>query len=314
MVIEQSTKNVFDEDAFLKSSPKDLEAMLGGADVKSDPEPKEAEDDDDAAELPEEIVKDVVGDKPAPETQQEKTEPEYEPGVKKRIAQENERAQRAINEAISRRKAAEAELAKTASNPGAEPEKSPKPATNARPVKPDIETFEGTNAEFKAANDKFELDLETWLKTSTRETVQAELAAERAADEAKRERDGAITKHGAEFPARSQVVAEGSSEGLQYAISGLEDWSGVVNHLGQNPNELAELNQLFESNPARAVARLGKLEDRIAAVNEKPAPVREKRLPEPIVPQGGNSSTGGRVNLETADFQTSKRELARMLK
>lgn len=236
--------------------------------------------------------------------QPEEVEEELAPGVKKRIAKEVERttrAQRAIDEAVSARKAKEDEAEKLKGKPGSEPEKqttAPKEPT--KPVRPDMATFTGTVAEWNAANDKYDEDYKSYLQGETRKAVAIELKAEQAKAQEKQEWDDAAKKHGAEFPALMKSLTTSTSPELQLMISGLDDWSGVAVHLAKPANQ-AERDAIegkFKTNPMEAYYDLRQLETRL-----KPAakPVVEKPLPEPLTAVAGAAGATGAVDLDKAD-------------
>lgn len=244
------------------------------------------------------------GEETASETQQAKGEKELPRGVQKRLGKldEEDGYYKGLIDAKRREiEARKKELADLDGKPGAEPEKSPKPASNAPPEEPDIDTFEGSNAEFKAATKKWKADYREWMRTESRSDVRAELEAERHKAEADKAISDARTRHGEGFDGWRQTVAKAASPALQSAISDLDDWSAVVKHFGENPGELAELNEMFDQNPVRAVVKLGKLEDRLTAAvkPEETAPKREK-LPPPIPASNGNSAAAKQPSMDDA--------------
>jgi hypothetical protein len=249
------------------------------------PEPKE-----EAAPVAEPEAKAEEPVETAPEAQQEQAEEELPRGVQKRIAQEVEkqaRYQAEIDRVRFQTKALEAQLQQLKSEPGAEPEKLPNSSPK-RPQLPDIETFEGTNAEFRAATAQAEQALEKWSQDQIRDRVRAEIAAEQAETARRAAWDQAVAKIGADFPKLADVVAKNSPHGFQESVSDLDNWSTVAAHLGRNPKELSDLVALHAQSPTKATIALGKLEDRLTAAVNAP-PVTEK-LPPPVRPQIGGSA------------------------
>lgn len=243
----------------------------------------------------------------------EAIEEELPEGVKKRIAREVEkttRLQAEIDRAVSIRKAKEDELKKLQT--GSEPATKTTDISS-RPVRPNLETFEGTMADFNKAVADYDAKLETWLFAEARKVAEVEFRSNIATQESRRRWDEAIKTHN-ELPQMAELVLGSSPEGLQLAISALGDWAGVTMHLGKHPDELATLTQQFQANPYAAVAALGKLEERL-----KPAPKQadknDKTLPAPLKPVGGTANaTAPPVDLETADFSAFKAEIRRGLK
>lgn len=223
---------------------------------------------------------------------QQDVEPEVPRGVKRRLNQETakqDHLDKLIRDARAKTKAREEELASIQANPGSAPAKEPPPKEDVPPEFPDIETFEGTPAEFAAAQKQALKEYREWVERTAVNATRAEIEDRQSRETAAKAVDAA-TKKFPEFQQRRQAVAEGSSPGLQAAISQLDEWDRVVDHLGHSPAELAELNDLFESNPARAIAQLGKLEDRLsAAVNKQEPEPKKAALPPPIPPTGGGT-------------------------
>lgn len=294
----------------IEISMSDIRAAMADAPVETEAKP----------EAPE-IKTEPVETKPEPEsgTGEKKQEPEsveeeLPEGVKKRIAREVEktaRYQAEIDRAVSQTKAKEAELKKLTTGP--EPEKKTTETASTRPARPNIETFEGTLAEYNRAVKEYDSSLETWLFTEARRVAETEFRTNLATQESKRKWDEALQTH-AELPQMAEVVTGSSPEGLQLAISALGDWAGVTVHLGKHPDELATLTQQFQANPYVAVAALGKLEDRLKPAT-KQAEVKTQALPEPLKPVGGTANAATpKVDLETADFGAFKAEVRRQLK
>lgn len=296
--------------------------------VEAAPEPKteapEPKADEVAAPGPAagEEHKEAESEPAAEET--EAIEEELAPGVQKKIAKEvarGLRANRAITEAISNRKAAEDKLAKLiAGKPGSEPAKITAPAaTEAKPERPDLDTFPGTYPEYQAALKKFDADHESYLIAKTERTVEERLTARQREDSLKRDWDGATEEHGAEFPEHMKTLAASSPEGLQLAISGLDNWSQVAVHLAKTPAELKALAAKWDVNPYAAVAELGKLEARLQTESKPPDPAKTpaKAAPKPLSAPppkpGGNASPIVAVDLEAADQGVFNREMKAIL-
>ncbi len=252
----------------------------------------------------------------------EAIEEELPEGVKKKIAKEvsrQARADRAVLEAISNRKAAEDKLAKlTADKPGSEPAPTTAPAaTEAKPVRPDLDTFPGTYAEYQAALAKYDADREAYLIARTERTVKEQFTAQQREDSLKRDWDGAMEDHGAEFPEHMKTLAASSPEGLQLAISGLDNWSAVAVHLAKTPDELQALAAKWETNQYAAVADLGKLEARLQTGTKPPEPAKPakaaKPLPAPPARVGGTASPAASIDLDKADQSIFNHEVKAIL-
>lgn len=252
--------------------------------------------------------------------QQEEVEEELPEGVKKRIAAEAKKQaffQSKIDQAVSARKAKEAEAAKVTGEPGSEPDKQKtEPAKSERPKRPELATFDGTLAEYNAAVAKADEALEKWLEDRTRETVSKELTERQAKEAQQKEWEAATAKHGADFPALMDALAAKTPVGLQRAISELDDWSTVALHLAKDDAEHSALVEEFKERPARAIAKLGKLEDRLKpAATEAAAKKEETPLPKPLKPVGGDApGRNGRVDIDKASDADALGEIGRMLK
>lgn len=293
-----------------ETSSADLRAAMRA--TRSEPEAQ--------PETPEPKTEEPVETKPETEsgTVEKKQEPEevdeeLPEGVKKRIAQEAKKQaffQSKIDRAVSDRKAKEAEAQKL---PGAEPVQNTEQPSNGRPVRPKPDAFT-TWGEYLTADENYATEHEAWLVTETRKTVAQEFTANQEREEGRRKWDTALKDH-AELPQMAPQVIENSPEGLQVAISALDNWAGVTVHLGKNPGELAALVQQFKANPHRAVAELGKLEDRLKPAPKQAAAAPDKPLPKPLAPVGGGASASTpKVDMENAPFSAFKSEVRRALK
>ncbi len=253
----------------------------------------------------------------------EAIEEELPVGVQKKIAKEvarQSRADRAVLEAISNRKTAEDRLAKlTAGKPGSEPEQTTAPAaTEAKPVRPDLDTFPGTYAEYQKALLKYDNEQEAYLIARTERTVKEQLSAQQREESLTKDWNEATEEHGADFRANMATLRDSTPEGLQMAISGLDNWSAVAVHLAKAPDELKALADKWNTNQYAAVADLGKLEARLQAGTKPPEAVKPKPAAKPLPPPpakvGGAASTVQSVDLETADQATFNRTVQAYLR
>ncbi len=243
-------------------------------------------------------------------------EPKPEPvdglpkGVAKRIAEEVAKTadiERKIAEAVSNRKAKEAELAKLTTDTGSDPAKTPKVDENARPVKPNFKTFEGTGDEFDAAIEKYDADLEAWLENRTSKTVETRLQERQAQEEGARLYAQAAKEHGEKWETAAALMRE-VSQSMRDAISTSEHWSKIAVYLADNPALQSEIADQFKTNPPgspgyiKVVAQLGRLEDKItAAPVVVPAKPKQERLPAPLSDVEAPAEQGtGEFNYEAA--------------
>ena len=255
---------------------------------------------------------------------QEEIEEELPENVKKRIASEAKKQaffQSKVDHAISARKAAQAEAEKLTGKPGSEPAPKTEPAKNERPQRPDLATFDGDLAAYKAAVAKADDEIEKWMEARTRETVQKEFTEQQAKLAQKKEWEVATAKHGADFPQLMDTLAANTPVEIQRAISALDDWSTVAVHLAKNEEERTALVEEFKTSPHRAIAKLGKLEDRLKPEAVKPAaepvkePAKEPVLPKPLKAVGGDApGSNGRVDLNKASMPEFLNEIERMVK
>ncbi len=82
---------------------------------------------------------------------------------------------------------------------------------------------------------------------------------------------------------------------------------------GKHPKEAKELVALSKSNPIKAAAELGKIEDKIATAlaakeNKSPASSKPKEKPAPINPVGGSGTITTVKNLDELSYQDYKKE------
>lgn len=232
------------------------------------------------------------------EVEEEKLEPEAKPlpkGVQKRLDEEKALQadyDRQIAEAVSARKAKEAELAKLTTDTGTAPVKTgDKVDPDARPVKPNFATFEGTGDEFDKALEDYEKNLESWLEGRTKKTVEAQFQEREAIKAAQARWDSAVKEHGDKWESAAKAISETAPESMQDAISALDNWSKMAVHLAANPAELTALAEQFKAHPPgspgffKAVAQLGRLEEKITAAPAVTAPKPKAKvvtLPPPI--------------------------------
>lgn len=287
----------------------ELRAMAGVTTPKvpaAEPEPKPATSAtsavDETVETKPETATETVEQKPTPEqTEEEEPLPE---GVKKRIAKEAEKAARVqaeIDRAVSERKAKEAELEKLkVGEKGSEPVKTPQSQTNAKPKPPALgeaghenETWE----QFQSRENAYQDARDTWLKDQALREFREQQSTEIAQKAAQTKWDAAVTKHGKDFPALMDSARALAPDGLQVAISSLDNWDTVAVHLAKNPTQLKELATAFQQNPTKAIATLGRIEAALTSTEKTPA-TTEKPLPAPLKKVGGSASASGE------DFQS----------
>lgn len=256
---------------------------------------------EEAATENHETATETVETKPNP--QQEEQEPELPEGVKKRIAKEVEktaRIQAEIDRTVSERKAKEAELEKLKTTaPGADPVTKPTTAAaNERPKRPEPGEPGHENetwAQFREREAKYDQQLTDYVKAEAVREIEQKAAATNAQKTAQDRWDAAVAKHkaaGVDFPALMESARALAPEGLQVAISSLDNWDGVALHLAQNPDKLKDLAVSYQQNPTKAIATLGRIEAALTPQGTKPA-TQEKPLPEPLKKVGGSASASG---------------------
>ena len=280
VLVEQSEPVALESPSMdtLRKLMENPDAEVVQPETVAEPKPKQPEGTGEVAEPKKEA---------SPEADEE---PEW---LKKRVAKESAReaeAQRKIDEAVSRRKAKEAELATLDTDTGTDPAKTGKVDPAVRPAKPDFATFEGTGAEFAQALEDYEKNLETWLEGRTTKTVERQFQEREAQKSAQARWDSAVKEHGDKWESSVKTVTQTAPESMQSAISALDNWSKVAVHLAANPAELTSIANQFTAHPPgspgffKAVAQLGRLEEKITAapaVTPKPKPKAE-RLPAPL--------------------------------
>ncbi len=156
------------------------------------------------------------------------------------------------------------------------------------------------------------MDYEKWLTTETTRTVEQRFADNKAQEASKVKWDAAVKTHGAEFPALMATAQKSAPEGLQLAISSLDDWSGVAVHLARDPAKLAELSAQYAANPYAAIAKLGRIE---ASLKPATQPAAAAPLPAPPAKAGGGASAGTvDFNAETASMSQLRAHVAKIRK
>ena len=150
---------------------------------------------------------------------------------------------------------------------------------------------------FDKRREAYKKDFATWIKAEAKREFQEESARTTAQRAAQERWDEAVKKHGKEFQGLMDSATALAPQGLQVAISQLDNWSDVAVHLAKNPDKLKELSATFTQNPTKAIATLGRIEAAITAKTEsKPA---TQPLPEPLLKPGGTAS------VSTASLQDS---------
>lgn len=287
----------------------DIRSML------SDAAPQEAK-----TETPEPVAADEAAT-PTPEAVTEAAEKKQEPveeplpeGVQKRIAKEVEKAstiQRKIDEAVSARKAKEQELSKLTAESGTAPVQNADAATSdGKPTKPTWQDGQDWPT-YEKALAKFEDDRAEWLLKETRRTVEQEFTQRRQQEAAQAKWDEAVKTHGAEFPKLMEKAQEIAPEGLQSAISSLDNWSAVAVYLAKNPAQLTDLAAAYSANPVKAIATLGRIEASLKAPKAAPA----TPLPAPPVTDGGKASASvGAFDYEGSSMSAFRTQIAKIRK
>lgn len=235
-------------------------------------------------------------------------------GVQKKLEEEASLQadyDRQIAIAVSARKAKEHELAKLTTNTGTDPVKTEKVEKKADgpPEFPDFETFEGTGPEFRAALAKAQADFQTWQQTHTRESVQAELAEERAREARQSRWDGAAKEHGAEaWKAAADTLVAQTPVTMQFAISALDNMSKVAMYLAGKPDEMKALADQFTADPVKAAIKLGRLEEKITAV---PAKTAAPAIPKPLGKQEAGDGASGEFDWDSATMSQKRAYMQR---
>lgn len=259
-------------------------------------EPVKAEPVTEAAQDPAEPKQQPTEDEPLPE------------GVQKRIAKEAEKAARIqseIDRAVSTRKAKEKELADLTAT-GSQPAPTSAAAKKA-PEFGETGHESETYAQFQT-RDREHLRAEVAAEAESK--FEAKFAAREQQAKAQVKWDAAIATHGKEFPALMAKAQEVAPEGLQHAISALDDWSGVAVHLAKDPAKLKELAAEYEANPVRAIAKLGRIE---ASLKSAAKPATEPVLPNPPAKDGGGSSASvGAFDIEASKMSQIRRHATKL--
>lgn len=253
-----------------------------------------------------------------PNQQQEEAEEELPEGVRKKIEKETKKQaffQSKIDQAVSARKAKEAEATALDGKSGSEPAKTntEPDKSGARPTRPDLDTFPGTLAEYKTAVTKYETDFEAWVLDQTKQTVSKEFTERQVAEALKQEWDAAAEEHGADFPAHMETLKTSTPEQFQIAVSGLDNWAAVAVHLAKNEAERNALVEKFKTSPYSAIAELGKLEARLTtAATKEPATTAPAKLPAPLKPVAGGAKTTQVIALGDLPMDKFKQEMGKL--
>lgn len=271
------------------------------------PEPVKAAPEPEAALEPAETKQEPIEkDEPLPE------------GVQKRIAKEAEKAARIqseIDRAVSTRKAKEKELADLTAT-GSQPEPT-SAAVKAAPEFGEKGHESETYTQFQAREREH---LKTELQADLRKQIEQEFSAKQQQETAKAKWDAAITaektagtiKDGKEFSDLMAKAQEIAPDGLQAAISSLDNWSGVAVYLAKDPAKLTELAEQFKANPYAAIAKLGRIE---ASLKTAPKPAAEAALPNPPANVGGGASASvGAFDIEKASMSQLRQHVAKIRK
>lgn len=265
--------------------------------VKAAPEPEAAQEPADTKQEPPET------DEPLPE------------GVQKRIAKEVEKAakyQRQINEAVSTRKAKEKELADlTASGPA--PVQKADTAAKKAPEFGEAGHESETYAAFQARDrEHFKAEIAAETRRSVEQEFtqrqQQERINARVNEGAAKQIEAGVVKDVGEFNAHMKALVDGAPEGLQSAISSLDDWASVGVHLAKNPAKLTDLATMYGINPYAAIIKLGNLQASLKTAT-KPASVV---LPDPPEKFGGGSSvSSGAFDIEKSNVSQLRRYMVK---
>ncbi len=314
-----------------EASMSDIRSMFGTtpatpAEAPAAKEPAAVENNSN--DRPEPVLTETAPNSEAGEQEwHDEDEAPLPPGVQKRIAREVAKVAE-IQKAISARKAAQAELDKLSTGkPGSVPAQSTAPVETPKPVKPqptdsayddDPDQPGSGYKKFRAAEDKFFSDHEQWLIAQTEQRVASEFSKRQAQQTVQKAWTDATAKHAAEWPTRAKAIAAGTPEGLQEAISALDDWPAMVNHLG-DPTQAATLKALgekFARSPFAAAAELGRIEATLSESAKEPraTPIARKPLPDPLNTVGGRPShSSGAVDLDKASVGTAKKAWLKMM-
>ncbi len=307
-VIVQSTPAPVD----IETSMADLRAALRGevAPPTETPATPVTETKPQDTETKQEAEPGTAEEKQEPE----EVEPELPEGAKKRIqriARDTARTQLAIDRALSEKKAAEEQLKKLTT--GSEPATITEKPSDGRPVRPKQTDF-NTMGEYWDAQAKYEGEFESWMLSEADKRAEQKWAAKQGQQEVVTARSEALKQH-PDFPAMADAVVAASPEGLQLAISNIDNWAGVTVHLGKHPEELAALVSKFEQNPYAAVAELGRLEERLKPATKQAEVKPVKPLPPPLKPVAGTASASVPAVSQEAienDMAALKRETKRV--
>ncbi len=261
-------------EAYRAASQKGFAVPEQTADAKApEPAPADTKTADDKAEAPAEST----------EEQPEEpgiVHPDDPHGVKKRLSKVLEREQAAREEADRLRREVEA-LKSAKAEPPAPPVAQP------APTKPKLDDFDSIE-EYTDALTDWKLEQRESQESARRKTNEIETMISAAES---RYPDFRVVAFSPEVVATVQAAPF-----LGDAITASPVFADLAMHFGQNPQELKRIAAL----PAvRALAELGKIEDKIEA---KAAPAAPKKaapaLPPPPEPVGGKTQTSSDPSLE----------------
>jgi hypothetical protein len=267
------------DDVVAESSPAETPVQEPQApETPPKPEPVGIFDEVPAAE-PEKAAPAEKKEEPAPS--EAKSEPEGETEAPPEEAKEGSepeekpesKAERRIKQLTAQVKAMERQLNEIRyPKPGS-------PGLTAEPAPPDLETFQGTAEEFKAAQKQFTEDHRKWVAIAERQRIAVEeqkrSETERNARALQdwRKRTERILKSNPEFNEKKmlEVVAPNATTDGFFIES--EAGPELLEYLFENPEEADRLRDLA---PYKAVRELVKLEnkllDRIKGIKPKPVP------------------------------------------
>ncbi len=291
-------------------SMSDLRAMLAGSEPTEPktetPEPVKAEPEPEAVKEPADTKQEPIEkDEPLPE------------GVQKRIAKEAEKAARIqseIDRAVSTRKAKEKELADLTA-PGPAPVQKADTAAKKAPEFGEAGHESETYAAFQS-RDREHFKAE--IAAETRRSVEQEFTQRqrqeridaRVNEGAAKQIEAGAVKDVGEFNAHMETLVAGAPDGLQNAISSLDDWAAVGVHLAKNPSKLADLATMYGANPYAAIIKLGNLQ---ASLKPATKPADEPKLPNPPAKEGGGASaSSGAFDIEKASIHQMRRQAEKL--
>ena len=179
------------------------------------------------------------------------------------------------------------------------------PAKSKAKAKPDINTFQGTVAEYEEA-------LAEWIvetKLAEAENKRKQQAEEERTKSAFDSYNRKVAAARAEHDDWDEVVGNPDvkiPQVVQVAVIEMDNGPDVAYYLGQNP-EICD--ELMEMSPVRAVATIGAIADSLADDEpSSPPPKRKSNAPEPITPVGGSAKSARPLSeINDADEYMKKR-------